>query len=112
MNEKLLEQRAEEYIKNNFVEHSPKEKCFTDYEMKEIAIEIATEETKLLSEHILELQKDKGKLIDENKEAREIIKEFSDFANLNVEYNPEHPQEHTDKWNKLCERAEQFLGER
>ena len=43
--------------------------------------------------------------------AKEIIKKFSEFANLEVEYDPEHPQEHTDLWNELCELAEQFLKE-
>ena len=41
--------------------------------------------------------------------AREIIKKFSEFANNEIEYDPEHPQEHTDLWNKLCAEAEQFL---
>lgn len=41
--------------------------------------------------------------------ATEIIKKFSEFAKLAVEYGPEHPQEYTDLWNKLCEQAEQFL---
>ena len=41
--------------------------------------------------------------------AKEIIKKFSEFVNNEVEYDPEHPQEHTDLWNKLCEEAEQFL---
>lgn len=44
-------------------------------------------------------------------EAKEIIKKFSEFANLEVEYDPEHPQEHTDIWNELCKKAEQFLKE-
>ena len=43
-------------------------------------------------------------------EAKEIIKKFSEFANLEVEYDPEHPQEHTDLWNELCKEAEQFLN--
>lgn len=43
--------------------------------------------------------------------AKEIIKKFSEFANNEIEYDPEHPQEHTDLWNKLCEQAEQFLKE-
>lgn len=43
--------------------------------------------------------------------AKEIIKKFSEFANNEVEYDPEHPQEHTDLWNELCEEAEQFLSE-
>lgn len=43
--------------------------------------------------------------------AKEIIKKFSEFVNNEAEYDPEHPQEHTDLWNKLCEQAEQFLSE-
>ena len=42
--------------------------------------------------------------------AKEIIKKFSEFVNNKVEYDPEHPQEHTDLWNKLCEKAEEFLN--
>ena len=42
--------------------------------------------------------------------AKEIIKKFSEFVNNDVEYDPEHPQEHTNLWNKLCEEAEQFLN--
>ena len=41
--------------------------------------------------------------------AKEIIKKFSEFVNNEVEYDPEHPQEHTDLWNDLCEEAEQFI---
>lgn len=43
--------------------------------------------------------------------AKEIIKKFSEFANNEVEYDPEHPQEHTDLWNELCKEAEQFIKE-
>ena len=43
--------------------------------------------------------------------AKEIIKKFSEFVNNEVEFDPEHPQEHTDLWNELCEKAEQFLRE-
>ena len=42
--------------------------------------------------------------------AKEIIKKFLEFVNNKVEYDPEHPQEHTDLWNKLCEKAEEFLN--
>ena len=42
--------------------------------------------------------------------AKEIIKKFSEFVNNGIEYDPEHPQEHTDLWNKLCAEAEQFLN--
>lgn len=43
--------------------------------------------------------------------AKEIIKKFSEFVNNGIEYDPEHPREHTDLWNKLCEEAKQFLNE-
>lgn len=43
--------------------------------------------------------------------AREIIKKFYDFVNNGIEYDPEHPQEHTDLWNELCKEAEQFIKE-
>lgn len=42
--------------------------------------------------------------------AKEIIKKFVEFVNNEVEFDPEHPQEHTDLWNELCEKAEQFLN--
>lgn len=41
--------------------------------------------------------------------AKNIIQKFSEFVNNEVEYDMEHPQEHTDLWNELCEQAEQFL---
>ena len=43
--------------------------------------------------------------------AKEIIKKFLEFINNEVEFDPEHPQEYTDLWNELCEKAEQFLSE-
>ena len=43
--------------------------------------------------------------------AKEIIKKFLGFANNTIEFDPEHPQEHTDLWDELCEKAEQFLNE-
>ena len=43
--------------------------------------------------------------------AKEFIKKFSEFVNNEVEFDSEHPQEHTDLWNELCEKAEQFLKE-
>ena len=42
--------------------------------------------------------------------AKEIIKKFSEFVNNDVEFDPTHPQEYTDLWNELCEKAEQFLN--
>lgn len=42
-------------------------------------------------------------------QAKEIIKKFLEFANNEVEFDPEHPQGLTDFWEELCENAEQFL---
>ena len=52
-----------------------------------------------------------GTLAEQLTKAKEIIKKFSEFVNNEIEYDPEHPQEHTDLWNELCEEAEQFLSE-
>ena len=42
---------------------------------------------------------------------KEIIEKFSEFVNNEAEFDSEHPQEHTDLWNELCEKAEQFIKE-
>ena len=42
--------------------------------------------------------------------AKDIIKKFSEFVNNEVEIDPEHPQEYTNLWVELCEKAEQFLN--
>ena len=43
--------------------------------------------------------------------AKEIVKKFLEFVNNEAEFDPEHPQEHTDLWNELCEKAEEFISE-
>ena len=43
--------------------------------------------------------------------AKEIIKKFLEFVNNEDEFDSEHPQEHTNLWNELCEQAEQFIKE-
>ena len=43
--------------------------------------------------------------------AKDLIKKFSEFVNNEVEFGSEHPQEHTDSWNELCEQAERFISE-
>ena len=59
----------------------------------------------------------KQKLIDEDEfERLEMFKEAEDFLKKSLkvdddEFDPEQPQEHTDLWNELCEKAEQFLKE-
>ena len=52
----------------------------------------------------------KEELEKENAELKEIIKKFSEFVNNDVEFDPEHPQEYTDLWNELCEKAAEFLN--
>ena len=68
-----LEKRAEEYS----IREIPFIECISQLDLerlvKQAYIAGATEETKLLSEHIRELQNDKGKLIDENKEMKILI---------------------------------------
>ena len=64
---------------------------------------------------IQELKKElNSMLVSKNQQltkAKEIIKKFSEFVNNEVEFDPEHPQEHTDLWNELCEQAERFISE-
>lgn len=43
--------------------------------------------------------------------AKEIIKKFLEFVNNEDEFDSEHPQEHTNLWNELCEQAERFIKE-
>lgn len=74
-------------------------------------IEVLTKDKDYFSDALDKQIEATYKLFEENKEAKEIIKKFSEFANLEVEYDPEHPQEHTDLWNELCKEAEQFLKE-
>ena len=51
------------------------------------------------------------KYVEQLTKAKEIIKKFSEFVNNEAEFDSEHPQEHTDLWNELCEKAEQFIKE-
>lgn len=50
-----------------------------------------------------------GYYVEQLTNAKEIIKKFSEFVNNEAEFDSEHPQEHTDLWNELCEKAEQFI---
>lgn len=51
------------------------------------------------------------KVVEELNKAKDIIKKFWEFVNNESEYDPEHPQKHTDLWNKLCEETEKFIKE-
>ena len=101
--------------------------CVKEYENKclaqkiEFIKELEKEKCELLGiiqgkdKVIQELKKElNSMLVSKNQQlakAKEIIKKFSEFVNNEVEFDPEHPQEHTDLWNELCEKAEQFLKE-
>ena len=45
-------------------------------------VDFAQKGTELLSKHILELQADKGRLTDENRQAKEIIKTFCGLCDV------------------------------
>ena len=96
-----------------------------DNNARRFAMAMSEKVEKQLREENAELKKDKEELChsiseggkacvylnDQLTKAKEIIKKFSEFANLEVEYDPEHPQKHTDLWNELCKEAEQFISE-
>lgn len=52
-----------------------------------------------------------NKCKEELNKAKEIIKKFLEFVNNEDEFDSEHPQEHTNLWNELCEKAERFISE-
>ena len=52
-----------------------------------------------------------GYYVEQLTNAKEIIKKFSEFVNNEAEFDSEHPQEHTDLWNELCEKASEFESE-
>lgn len=52
-----------------------------------------------------------GYFVEQLTNAKKIIKKFWEFVNNEADFDSEHPQEHTDLWNELCEKAEQFLKE-
>lgn len=75
-------------------------------DIKQAYIAGATEETRLFSEHIFELQKDKGRLTDENRKAKEFLKQviqgYRDGSVTASYLNPQY-------W-ELINQAKQFLG--
>lgn len=64
-----------------------------------------------LTEDNVVMAKQRGETAIQLTKAKEIIKKFLEFVNNEVEFEPEHPQEHTDLWNELCEKAERFISE-
>ena len=65
----------------------------------------------ILQMKLSRLEKENAELKEQFTKAKEIIKKFLEFVNNEIEFDPEHPQEHTDLWNKLCEKAEEFIRE-
>lgn len=59
----------------------------------------------------VEADKNLKAIVTDFNKAKEIVKKFLEFVNNEVEFDSEHPQEHTDLWNELCEKAEQFISE-
>ena len=64
-----------------------------------------------LTEDNVVMAKQRGETVIQLTKAKEIIKKFLEFVNNEVEFDSEHPQEHTDLWNGLCEQAERFIKE-
>lgn len=72
--------------------------------------EIICKENAVLKEELKIFQRNWQYQKDTSHKAKEIIKKFSEFVNNEVEFDPTHPQEYTDLWIELCEKAEQFLN--
>ena len=106
---KCLTQKIE-YIKELKEENAELEKENAELKgIKDIATLIRAN-----NDTVITLMQLNNMLVSKNQQltkAKEIIKKFSEFVNNEVEFDPEHPQEHTDLWNELCEKAEQFISE-
>ena len=64
-----------------------------------------------LTEDNVVMAKQRGETVIQLTKAKEIIKKFLEFVNNEDEFDSEHPQEHTNLWNELCEQAERFIKE-
>ena len=73
--------------------------------VEEVCKQYIEQETKLLSQHILELQADKGELTDEVNEAKEIIRRFYRFIFLREDFME------LNDFNIWKNKAEDFLKE-
>lgn len=109
-----LEKRADEYVSNkadkgNFDIEKFGRAYFSESSMKQALVNFAKAETALLSQHIIDLQKDKGNLTDRVRELEQQIEK------MKCCYNCEHGQnecycsiKHSDIcdlscWDKGCE---------
>ena len=82
--------------------------CEKEYENKCLTQKIVY--IKELKEENAQYEKDLINFNENLTKAKELIKKFLEFANNTIEFDPEHPQEHTDLWNELCEKAERFIS--
>ena len=78
--------------------------------LRKYELNIARLEIEKLEQENTDLKEQVENLNLELTKAKEIIKKFLEFVNNEVEFDPEHPQEHTDLWNELCEKTEQFIS--
>ena len=109
---RLLEKNLKQYRDNVELENKIadiKANCDLAIEGRDIKIKELEQKNAELKRRLDNLFNSDCWASDQLTKAKEIIKEFSEFANNEIEYDPEHPQEHTDLWNKLCEQVEQFL---
>ena len=83
--------------------------CEKEYDNKCLTQKIVY--IKELKEENAQYEKDLINFNENLTKAKELIKKFLEFVNNEGEFDPEHPQEHTDLWNELCEKAEQFISE-
>ena len=83
-----LEKRAEEYaIKVAEKNVMPKD-CFAEHLIRQAYLDATKAETALLSQHILDLQKDKGELIDKVKKLEAQIEKMK--SPLNCKHSKEN----------------------
>lgn len=120
-----LKSEFEKYLKDSADYYDPREPL-TERKLLQMWLDCAEPREKRIAEleaqleserdlpaiaYIQGAEKQKKKDEEQLTKAKEIIKNFLEFVNNEIEYDPEHPQEHTDLWNKLCEEAEEFLKE-
>ena len=78
-----LEERAKKWVEENYSNLN----CGIQGIIKQSCIKFTTKETKLLSEHIIELQSDKGRLVDENNDLQKRLDSLQGFLDKDVEYD-------------------------
>ena len=108
-----LEKRADEYaIKVAEKNVMPKD-CFAEHLIRQAYLDATKAETALLSQHILDLQKDKGNLTDRVRELKQQIEKMkcciNDLVHLG-EFNEHTDEEYTNyQVHEALKNAEQFI---